>query len=83
MRFVPLNAKLSSGDTVEVVTSKAEDAAPSRDWADFVQSSKAKNKIRAWFSRERREDATVSGKEDLIKEMRRLGLPVQKVQSTI
>ena len=81
-RLVPLNAKLSSGDTVEVVTSKAEDAAPSRDWADFVQSSKAKNKIRAWFSRERREDATVSGKEDLIKEMRRLGLPVQKVQST-
>lgn len=81
-RLVPLNAKLSSGDTVEVVTSKAEDFAPSRDWAEFVQSSKAKNKIRAWFSRERREDATISGKEDLIKEMRRMGLPVQKIQST-
>lgn len=81
-RLVPLNAKLSSGDTVEVVTSKAEDAAPSRDWAEFVQSSKAKNKIRQWFSRERREDATISGKEDLVKEMRRLGLPVQKIQGT-
>ena len=81
-RLVPLNAKLSSGDTIEIVTSKAEDAGPSRDWGDFVQSSKAKNKIRAWFSRERREDATISGKEDLIKEMRRLSLPVQKIQST-
>ena len=81
-RLVPLNARLDSGDTVEVFTSKAEDAGPSRDWAEFVVSSKAKSKIRQWFSRERREDAIENGKEDVIKEMRRLGLPVQKIQSS-
>ena len=81
-RLVPLNAKLDSGDTIEVFTSKAEDAGPSRDWAEFVVSSKAKSKIRQWFSRERREDAIDSGKEDVIKELRRLGLPVQKIQSS-
>ncbi len=81
-RLVPLNAVLESGDTVEVFTSKAEDAGPSRDWADFVVSSKAKSKIRQWFSRERREDAIENGKEDIIKELRRLGLPVQKIQSS-
>jgi guanosine-3',5'-bis(diphosphate) 3'-pyrophosphohydrolase len=81
-RLVPLNAKLDSGDTVEVFTSKAEDAGPSRDWSEFVVSSKAKSKIRQWFSRERREDAIENGKEDVIKEMRRLGLPVQKIQSS-
>lgn len=81
-RLVPLNAKLDSGDTVEIFTSKAEDAGPSRDWAEFVVSSKAKSKIRQWFSRERREDAIDTGKDDVIKELRRLGLPVQKIQSS-
>ncbi|MFN8015201.1 MAG: bifunctional (p)ppGpp synthetase/guanosine-3',5'-bis(diphosphate) 3'-pyrophosphohydrolase [Acidimicrobiia bacterium] len=81
-RLVPLNAKLDSGDTVEVFTSKAEEAGPSRDWSDFVVSSKAKSKIRQWFSRERREDAIEQGKDDIIKELRRLGLPVQKIQSS-
>ncbi|HMS24777.1 MAG TPA: bifunctional (p)ppGpp synthetase/guanosine-3',5'-bis(diphosphate) 3'-pyrophosphohydrolase [Acidimicrobiia bacterium] len=81
-RLVPLNAKLDSGDTVEVFTSKAEDAGPSRDWAEFVVSSKAISKIRQWFSRERREDAIDSGKDDVIKELRRLGLPVQKIQAS-
>lgn len=81
-RLVPLNATLDSGDTVEVFTSKAEDAGPSRDWAEFVVSSKAINKIRQWFSRERREDAIEAGREDIIKELRRLGLPVQKIQSS-
>lgn len=81
-RLVPLNAHLVSGDTVEVFTSKAEDAGPSRDWGDFVASSKAKSKIRQWFSRERREDAIDSGRDDVIKELRRLGLPVQKIQGS-
>lgn len=81
-RLVPLNAILDSGDTVEIFTSKAEDAGPSRDWSEFVASSKAKSKIRQWFSRERREDAIDTGKEDIIKELRRLGLPVQKIQSS-
>lgn len=81
-RLVPLNAKLDSGDTVEIFTSKAEDAGPSRDWIEYVASSKAKAKIRQWFSRERREDAIETGKEAIVKELRRLGLPVKKIQSS-
>jgi len=54
---VPLDTVLSSADTVEIFTSKAAAAAPSRDWLQIVASPRARNKIRQWFSRERREDA--------------------------
>jgi GTP pyrophosphokinase len=78
-RLVPLDTALASGDTVEIFTSKAEGAGPSRDWLKFVATHRASNKIRQWYSRERREDAIESGREDLVKAVRRLGLPVQKV----
>ncbi|HWE69801.1 MAG TPA: bifunctional (p)ppGpp synthetase/guanosine-3',5'-bis(diphosphate) 3'-pyrophosphohydrolase [Acidimicrobiales bacterium] len=80
-RLVPLDTKLSSADTVEIFTSKAPTAGPSRDWLNFVASSRARSKIRQWFSRERREDAKEVGREELIKELRRDGLPVQKLVS--
>ena len=70
-RLVPLHSELSSGDTVEVVTSKVEGAGPSRDWLQIVVSPRARNKIRQWFSRERREDAIETGREDLVKALRR------------
>jgi guanosine-3',5'-bis(diphosphate) 3'-pyrophosphohydrolase len=57
-------------------------AGPSRDWLQIVASSRARNKIRQWFSRERREDAIELGREELIKELRREGLPVQKLASS-
>ena len=60
-RLVPLDSQVSSGDTVEIVTSKVEGAGPSRDWLHVVVSPRARNKIRQWFSRERREDAIESG----------------------
>ncbi|MEJ7844624.1 MAG: bifunctional (p)ppGpp synthetase/guanosine-3',5'-bis(diphosphate) 3'-pyrophosphohydrolase [Acidimicrobiales bacterium] len=78
-RLVPLDATLGSGDTVEIFTSKVEGAGPSRDWLQLVTTPRATNKIRQWFSRERREDAIESGREDLVKAMRREGLPVQKL----
>jgi GTP pyrophosphokinase len=78
-RLVPLDSKLSSGDTVEIFTSKVEGAGPSRDWLQIVQSPRAANKIRQWFSRERREDAIENGREELVKALRREGLPVQKI----
>jgi GTP pyrophosphokinase len=81
-RLVPLDSKLASGDTVEVVTSKAESAGPSRDWLKVVATPRAANKIKQWFSRERREDATAAGKDELIKALRREGLPVQKLQGS-
>src|SRR5579883_577935 len=78
-RLVPLDTKLHTADTVEIFTSKAPTAGPSRDWLGIVASSRARTKIRQWFSRERREDAIELGREELIKELRREGLPVQKL----
>ncbi|MEY2405914.1 MAG: diphosphokinase / guanosine-3,5-bis(diphosphate) 3-diphosphatase [Acidimicrobiaceae bacterium] len=78
-RLVPLDSTLTSGDTVEIFTSKVEGAGPSRDWLKIVASPRASNKIRQWFSRERREDAMETGREDLVKALRREGLPVQKI----
>ncbi len=81
-RLVPLDSQLKSGDTVEIFTSKVATAGPSRDWLAIVATPRARNKIRQWFSRERREDSIESGREDLLKTMRKEGLPVQKLQST-
>ncbi|HQV56380.1 MAG TPA: bifunctional (p)ppGpp synthetase/guanosine-3',5'-bis(diphosphate) 3'-pyrophosphohydrolase [Ilumatobacteraceae bacterium] len=78
-RLVPLQTRLKSGDTCEIFTSKAETAGPSRDWLEFVQSPRARNKIRQWFSRERRIDAIEAGRDDLTKEMRRAGLAIQRM----
>jgi GTP diphosphokinase / guanosine-3',5'-bis(diphosphate) 3'-diphosphatase len=78
-RLVPLDCKLTSGDTCEIFTSKVDRAGPSRDWLKIVQSPRARNKIRQWFSKERREDAIESGREELIAALRREGLPIQKI----
>ena len=81
-RLVSLDAGLSSGDTCEIFTSKVEDAGPSRDWLGFVQSPRARNKIKQWFTRERREDMVETGREELTAELRREGLPVQRIWSS-
>jgi GTP pyrophosphokinase len=81
-RLVPLDATLQSGDTVEIFTSKLPSAGPSRDWLKMVVSPRARNKIRQWFSRERREDAIEAGREELVKALRREGLPVQKLTTS-
>ncbi len=78
-RLVPLDTTLASGDTVEILTSKMPSAGPSQDWLKIVSTSRARNRIKQWFSRERRDDAIESGKEDLLKAMRKEGLPVQKL----
>ncbi|MSO36994.1 MAG: bifunctional (p)ppGpp synthetase/guanosine-3',5'-bis(diphosphate) 3'-pyrophosphohydrolase [Acidimicrobiia bacterium] len=81
-RLVSLDSALSSGDAVEIFTSKVEGAGPSRDWLRFAETPRARSKIRQWFSRERRVDAIDAGHEDLIKALRREGLPVQKIASS-
>ena len=78
-RLVPLESTLDNGDLVEVFTSKAANAAPSRDWLGFVKSPRARNKIRAWFSKERREEAIEQGKEAITRAMRKQGLPLQRI----
>ncbi len=78
-RLVPLESELDNGDVVEVFTSKAANAAPSRDWLTFVKSPRARNKIRQFFTKERREEAVEQGKQTLAKLMRREGLPLQRM----
>ena len=78
-RLVALESTLSNGDTVEIFTSKALDSGPSRDWLGFVQSARARNKIRHWFSKERREAAAETGKTAIARMMRKQGLPLQRL----
>jgi len=78
-RLVPLETQLSSADTVEIFTSKSPTAGPSRDWLQIIASTRARNKIRQWFSRERREDAIENGREELARALRRDGLPLHKL----
>ena len=78
-RLVALESALDNGDTVEIFTSKAQDAAPSRDWLGFVKSARARNKIRHWFSKERREAAAEAGKTAIARTMRKQELPLQRL----
>ena len=78
-RLVALDTALNSGDTVEILTSTSEDAAPNEDWLGFVSSAKAKSKIKQWFSRERNEDLLDAGRDELVEALRAQGLPVQNV----
>ncbi|MFE5208209.1 RelA/SpoT family protein [Streptomyces sp. NPDC056600] len=78
-RLVPLESTLDNGDTVEVFTSKADNAGPSRDWLGFVKSPRARNKIRAWFSKERRDEAIEHGKDAIARAMRKQNLPIQRI----
>ncbi|WP_396349485.1 RelA/SpoT family protein [Helcobacillus massiliensis] len=78
-KLVSLKAELATGDVVEVFTSKAEGAGPSRDWLAFVKSPRARNKIKQWFSKERREESLDRGKDELAKELRKQNLPLRRM----
>ncbi len=78
-RLLPLSEVLESGQTVEVLTSKAEGAGPSRDWLQFATSPKATSKIKQWFSKERRSDAISAGTEAVTKALRKDNLPIRKL----
>ena len=80
-RLVPLDTKLENGDTVEVLTSRSDTDGPSRDWLSFVKSPKARNKIRQWFSKERRSEAIEEGRDDLTRAMRKRNLPISTLMS--
>ncbi|MDP9807166.1 GTP pyrophosphokinase [Trueperella bonasi] len=80
-RLVTLDHQLESGDTVEIITTKAEDAGPSQGWQEFVATARARSKIRAWFTKSRREEAIELGKEKLAKAIKRKNEPVQRLMS--
>jgi GTP diphosphokinase / guanosine-3',5'-bis(diphosphate) 3'-diphosphatase len=77
-KIVPLHYQLNSGDIVEILTAK-QDRGPSRDWLSLVRTSRARNKIRAFLTRERREDAERRGRDKLQEALRKRGLPAQKI----
>ena len=78
-RLMALDTRLQSGDVVEIFTTRTEGAGPSRDWLKFVASRRAANKIKQWYSRERRADAIEQGRDDLIQALRREGLPARRL----
>ena len=80
-RLVPLESALTTGDVVEVFTSKNPDSGPSQDWLNFVKSPRARNKIRQWFTKERRDEAIEQGKDAIARAMRKQNLPLQKLMS--
>ncbi len=77
-RIVPLNFKLSTGEIVEVLTQKNSNG-PSRDWLTFVKSTQAKNKIKHWFKKERREENIEKGKDMLERDIRKAGFTVAEL----
>ncbi len=76
-KLAPLDTKLVNGDNVEVITNKSDSAGPSQDWINIVASARAKSKIKAWFSKERREEAIETGKEAIIRAMKKAGVPLR------
>lgn len=80
-RIVPLEYKLRNGDIVEILTSRTA-GGPSRDWLTIVQSSRARNKIRQWFSKESREDSEHLGKESLQRAIKKQGLDIHQLTSS-
>ncbi|HVA21327.1 MAG TPA: bifunctional (p)ppGpp synthetase/guanosine-3',5'-bis(diphosphate) 3'-pyrophosphohydrolase [Candidatus Micrarchaeia archaeon] len=87
-RMVPLDHRLENGDIVEVLTTRSERHGPSRDWLNFVKTSSARDKIRQWFKRQRREENVARGRELLERELRRLRgqslsqVPVERLADT-
>ena len=80
-RLIPLESTLNSGDVVEIFTSKNPDAGPSQGWLNFVKSPRARNKIKQWFTKERRDEAIEQGKDAIARAMRKQNLPLQKLMN--
>lgn len=70
-RLLPLSTRLQSGDIVEVITARRSDSGPSRDWLNFVRTSRARSKIKQWFTKERREQTLTEGKEQTLSALSR------------
>ena len=81
-RIVSLDTQVQTGNIVEVLTTNAQGHGPSRDWLSIVRTTEARNKIRQWFKKERREENTAQGKAEIEKEFRRnyITLPEEQMQ---
>ncbi len=81
-KLVPLDYELRTGDTVEILASRAQGEGPSQDWLQFVKTPRARSKIRQWFSRGRREDALEHGRDAVTRLMRKQNLPIKRLATT-
>ncbi|MEY3615675.1 MAG: pyrophosphokinae [Actinomycetota bacterium] len=81
-RLVSLNYLLASGDTCEILTSKAEGTGPSQGWLEFAASTKARNKIKQWWTREQLEDMVDEGHDEFVEELRRVGLSMRRIEGS-
>jgi GTP pyrophosphokinase len=80
-KLVSLDSSLSSGDNIEIFTTKSETAGPSQDWLNFAVSTRAKSKIKAWFTKERREEHLEQGKDAIAKLLRKQNLPLHRLMA--
>ena len=81
-KLVPLDYEVRTGDTVEILASRAQGEGPSQDWLQFVKTPRARSKIRQWFSRGRREDALEQGRDAVTRLMRKQNLPIKRLATT-
>ena len=70
-RIVPIDYEVKTGEVVEILTTSAANHGPSRDWLHLVKTSEARNKIRSWYKRERRDENIQQGREEVEREMAR------------
>ncbi|MEN9741972.1 MAG: hypothetical protein RIR66_928 [Actinomycetota bacterium] len=82
-KLAPLDTQLTNGDNIEIITNKADNAGPSRDWLNVAVSARAKSKIKAWFSKERREEAVEQGKDQIVKAMKKHGVPLRLLTNNV
>ena len=75
-RIVPLDYKVKTGEIIEILTTKEAGRGPNRDWLTLVRTSEARNKIRAWFKKENRDENIVEGRAELEREFRRSNIPL-------
>lgn len=80
-RIVPLEYKLDNGDIVEIITSKTSNG-PSRDWLNFLKTSKARSKVKRWFKRLQQEEVAERGRESLERDLKRYGADLKVLEKS-
>ena len=80
--MVPIESTLDNGDIVEIIVSRSPKG-PSRDWLNIVKTSRAKNKIRQWFSKEQRQESYGAGREIMLKILRKNSLSFKTVSGDL
>ena len=70
-KIVPITYEIKTGQVVQILTTNNKEQGPSRDWLKIVKTSQARNKIRSWFKKEKREENILTGKQEFERELRR------------